>query len=709
MGCGGGSTTEDMMMRAAKRSRGKPEVAEDDARTKALTAVSDNARPATPVASVPTAQVVSRSVVGRSVVGRSVVGRSVVGRSVTPENAESLVSDADGKGSTEEAVKLEELSIKPIAKRKPKAELSDEDRRRRAAENLKTIADAMEKYHADNGHYPAPASMSDAGIPTLSWRVELLPYLGHEELFKQFDFASPWNYEPNKTLLNYIPDVFVSPERFDTKTNFLLPAYRTFIFGSSRGRRKQDVQDEDGLANTIMLVEVNDELAVEWTRPLDYIPKDRLNMKMDLGKLRGEGAFAVWANGWTTLLANKLSNEQLINAFTYNSGDGQLAGTVHRDIPLADVSIAAGASDSESKLVKSTPADIVQKPNPMTELRTREAVPIAGDLAKAQSKLRAIFQTKIAEAKSDDKKAALANEMIELSKTMSEDAAGAFALQSAAMRLCSDAGELEPILQSVDLRVERFEVDAYEQNVSALLRFAESSTRRDPSELDGDAFLERAVPVIFAAIADDDYMRASSLARHAYRMMDQEPDEEMMRSLNRLRVLLSSAQREYDKAAASLANYHDDPSQADDAATFGRFLCFIKGDWETGLPLMIQGGPETLRNVAKRDLAGANDTINEVAIGDDWWRLSEGIRNGVYRQAIQDRAAYWYQNAYPVMPDSLDKIHVKNRLDELGSSNATSPLALIRQLADDVGINLGVSLASVASVGRTTSYNPDDD
>ena len=681
-GCGGGSTTENMMMRAAMRSRGKQARAGDDAKP-----VSNKANSAKQPAAIKHKQVANN---------------------VNQESVDSSAGGSDAnKHAVQKAVTLDELAIRPIDQRKPKAEVSSEDRRRLAAENLKKIAEAMEKYHAEKGHYPAPASRSEAGIPTLSWRVELLPYLGHDELFKQFDFASPWNYEPNKTLLSYIPNVFVSPERYDTKTNFLLPAYRTFIFGSVRGRRKQDIQDEDGLANTIMLVEVDDDLAVEWTRPVDYVPKDRLNIRNDLGHLRGDGAFAVWANGWTTFLANNLSNEQLLNAFTYNSGDGQLAGAVHRDIPLTDASIASGASDDSAEPTLLENHDASNKPMPAIEWMTREPVPIAGDVAKAQSKLREIYLAKIAEAKSDDDKAELADEMIESSKTMSEDAAGAYALQSAAIRLCSNAGELEPIIQTIDLRVERFEVDAYEENVSALLKFAESNTRRDPSELDGDAFLDRAVPVIFAAIADDDYMRASALARHAYRMMDQEPDDEIMKSLNRLRVLLSSAQREYDKAAASLANYRDDPEQVDDAAAFGRFLCFIKGDWDTGLPLMILGGPKSLRDVANRDLVGAKSSTNEVAIGDDWWRLAEGTRNGVYRQALQDRASYWYKSAFPVMPESLDKIHVKSRLDELDSLSATSPLALIRDLADDVGADLNTSLASVASARKTRRHDDD--
>lgn len=682
-GCGGPST-EDLMMRAAKRSRG-----------------GDNET--TPPAKPETTQPADSQLAAADTTTK---------KPTVETTQESPDEETTGEMTPTEVLQtLNELTIKPIDQRQPSDAMDDDAKRTKAVKSLTKIAEALEKYHADKGHYPAPTLKTETGIPTLSWRVELLPYLGHDELYKKFDPTRPWNFEPNKTLLQYIPDEFVSPDRFDTKTNFQLPVFRTFMFGDGRPRKKSDVDKEDGAANTIMLVEVNDELAVEWTKPADFDPKDPTDIKADLGKVRGDGTFAVWGNGWTVLLANSLSNQQIFNAMTFDAGDGQMAGTVHRDIPLTGATDAAAAvattpaGDSMLASVEAT----YRSPVPMVEMMTREPLPIAGDLAKAQSRLREIYLSKIVEAKKDEEKTALAEEMIDGSANMPADAAGAYALQMAAIRLCSEAGELNPILQAVDQRVGRFEVDAYEENITALLGFAESITRRDPDEVDGDAFVERAVPVIFAAINDDDYIRASALARHSYRLIDLEPGDEIMKSLNRLRILLGSAQREYDKAAISLANYRDDPNLVDDAATFGRFLCFIKGDWETGLPLVAMGGPKPLRELAQRDLAGADSFQNEVAIADEWWRMSEGIRNGVYRQALQNRAAYWYQRAWPIMPESLDRIHVKNRLDELKDLSPTSPLALIKRLADDLGVNLTNSLASVANVGQARVSNRDDD
>ena len=619
---------------------------------------------------------------------------------------------AEVKTPTEVLKTLDELKVKPISERKPDEEIAEDSRRQNAVDNLLKIAEALEKYHETNGQYPNRFHKTASGVGTLSWRVELLPYLGYEALHKKFDFSRPWNFEPNKSLLQYIPDVYVSPERYDTKTNYLLPAYRTFIFGNEvGGRRKHDVDKEDGSANTILLVEVNDELAVPWTKPDDYAPKNLKTISKDIGELRGDGAFAVWANGWPVLLANSLSTTQLINAFTFDAGDGQLAGEVHRDIPVADMDDAemATAEVVASVATETKSQSTNDYPKPVADDVVREPLPIAAEIAKAQKRLRQIFITKIAEAKEDDEKSKLSQEMLDDASSMNADPAGAYVLQTAAMKLATDAGEFNDVLQAVDQRVGRFEVNSYEENVTALLKFAEGNTKRDPDDMDGESFLKRAVPVVFAAIQDDDYVRASGICRHAYRIRDQEPTEDIQKSLNRLRLLLASAQREYDKAAKHLAFYREDPEQVEDAAAFGRFLCFIKGDWDRGLPLMVMGGPKNLKDVAEYDLQGSKTTDEEVAMGDRWWDLSIAIRNGVYRQAAQDRASYWYGRAFPNMADSLDRIHVKNRIAELEESDATSPLALIIQLAEDVGVNLNASLASIADVGQQRLTNNDDD
>ena len=81
----------------------------------------------------------------------------------------------------------------------------------------------------------------------------------------------------------------------------------------------------------------------------------------------------------------------------------------------------------------------------------------------------------------------------------------------------------------------------------------------------------------------------------------------------------------------------------------------------------------------------------------------------VYRQAARDRSVHWYRQAYDSMPDSLDRIHVKSRLDEAEAIDGSSPIALCVQLAEELGVDLTVGLASVADIGQTRASQDSDD
>lgn len=585
----------------------------------------------------------------------------------------------------------------PIDERTPEEPLSDLDRRKMAAENLEKVAEALIAYERDRKALPKTFSTAN-GFQTLSWRVEILPYLGYQELYDKFDKTVPWNRSPNEELLKFIPDVYASPERFDTKTNIVMPAGSGMIGGDGGGLALENRIIEDGVANTLLLIEVGDKLAVPWTAPEDFAPKGLGEVSDALGKLREDGTYAVWANGWTTLLASSLPPRTILDAMTIEQGDGLQAGNIHRDITLENVTDASVAADDaeatpETPMVDETPI------GPQVVAKNRDPVPTGGEIVKVQNRFRQVFADRLADVKSDTDRLELAKELLQKSAEMEEDPVGAYALQTAAMKLAIESGGIDELLQGVDMRISRFEVDAFEENMTWMLEFGTGVRDRDVDTIDGMAFTKRAVHVIFAAIHDDEYVKASSLARYSFRLIDEDRDEDLPKNLTRLRGLLGQAKRDFDEASKSMATYRNNPKDGDAAADIGRFLCFIKGDWKRGLPLLTEGGPEVLQDIAKLDMQGAKDIDNQVAIGDAWWELSEKARTSVYRQAARDRATVWYKQAFDVMPDSLDKLHVKARLDEVEDVDATSPLALIRVLADEVGVDLTVSLAAVAEPG----------
>ena len=138
---------------------------------------------------------------------------------------------------------------------------------------LEELADAVIQFEELHGHYPNVALFDDDGSPLLSWRVQLLPFLGHQELYQQFNLDEPWDSTNNIALLDQMPDVFKNAAVTEPgKTNYLAVVGEGTMFPeTSEDFSAEDLANADGADNTILFVEAYRELAEEWTRPRDLV------------------------------------------------------------------------------------------------------------------------------------------------------------------------------------------------------------------------------------------------------------------------------------------------------------------------------------------------------------------------------------------------------------------------------------------------------
>ena len=128
----------------------------------------------------------------------------------------------------------------------------------------------MHIYHDTNSVFPPAASLSKDGKALLSWRVHILPFIEQGELYKEFELDAPWDSEHNKKLIAKMPAIFRTPGAKERAgfTSYLGIAGKDAMFtGEAKGLAIKDVAD--GTSNTIWVVEVADDQAVEWTKPAD--------------------------------------------------------------------------------------------------------------------------------------------------------------------------------------------------------------------------------------------------------------------------------------------------------------------------------------------------------------------------------------------------------------------------------------------------------
>lgn len=150
-------------------------------------------------------------------------------------------------------------------------EESVEARRQRMSD----IGSALLAYHETFSQFPVdnsvPQLIAPNGLPYLSWRVHLLPFMGYGDLYKQFKLNEAWNSPTNFALLNQMPDAFRTRGLpAGTNKTGMMMFQGTGAFTTVSGAGGLAIyQVTDGLQHTILFLETTADNAKFWTQPDD--------------------------------------------------------------------------------------------------------------------------------------------------------------------------------------------------------------------------------------------------------------------------------------------------------------------------------------------------------------------------------------------------------------------------------------------------------
>ena len=190
--------------------------------------------------------------------------------------------------------------------------------------NAKQIGLAMWNHEAVYKSLPAAGGDPESEGRNLSWRVHLLPSLGDPEsvaLYEQFHLDEPWDSEHNLKLVDQMPAAYESPNAMAPPGHTcyqLVTGPGTAFQGGDTGPVMDDIPD--GAGNTIMLVEVDADQAVPWTKPADWLFDPQQPTK-GLGSVRARGWIALYFDVHTELVSNHTPPEEVRVKMTSNAGD----------------------------------------------------------------------------------------------------------------------------------------------------------------------------------------------------------------------------------------------------------------------------------------------------------------------------------------------------------------------------------------------------
>ena len=102
----------------------------------------------------------------------------------------------------------------------------------------------------------------------------------------------------------------------------------------------------------------------------------------------------------------------------------------------------------------------------------------------------------------------------------------------------------------------------------------------------------------------------------------------------------------------------------------GKYQCFRRQDWKTGLPLLAQGSEAQWKSAAGKDLAAPSTAADRLQLADLWWRLADTL-DEEGQAAVRRHALTWYQAALPDLA-GLSRVRVEQRLKQWQDADAAA-------------------------------------
>ena len=208
-------------------------------------------------------------------------------------------------------------------------QLSTNRERTSSIRNLERIADALNAYAADHGTYPPSFTRDTNNVKLHSWRVLILPYLGEEDLYNDFDLDVPWDHPKNRQPSYEMPPVYQHPSgasrMMTLQSAYYLITGQGTLFPKSGPLGLDQITDD--MSQTILVTEGTPIVASGlWTEPVDLDfakiqGKLGTNPGIEPGGLLEDGVAIVTADGRGHFVPDNIEPITFRSLITPNGGE----------------------------------------------------------------------------------------------------------------------------------------------------------------------------------------------------------------------------------------------------------------------------------------------------------------------------------------------------------------------------------------------------
>ena len=184
-------------------------------------------------------------------------------------------------------------------------------------ENAEKVAEGLRAYRNKYGRLPPAGKLNGGDSEKLpdqfNWRIGILPFIGHKDLYERFKFDEAWDSEHNRVLIKQMPGVFSTGDREGHTSWFIVNGDQCAY---QQGMPLEPGNIQDRADATLMACELNESMQQPWTAPDGININDQFDFGV-VGRSVDRFVFGITCEGELKIVKR---DEKVIQAFATANG-----------------------------------------------------------------------------------------------------------------------------------------------------------------------------------------------------------------------------------------------------------------------------------------------------------------------------------------------------------------------------------------------------
>ncbi len=288
----------------------------------------------------------------------------------------------------------------------------------------------------------------------------------------------------------------------------------------------------------------------------------------------------------------------------------------------------------------------------------RLPVPKQTALDDAYRQVRELFATTL-DQKMPEQLVAAAKELIDTADQSKDDPAIHYALLDSAIKVTPD---VQQALRAAARLSDTYKVDPLKTEYRAIQQVSRRAKTASEHEMVAKAY----EALMLELAADDRYEIAARIAELAVSAAQRARNRDLVVRIRPKIYEYKKAKVAYEKVEAAFVSLKTNPKDTKANLVAGSFLCFLRNDWNTGLPMLALSDDEVLKPLAIQELKSPEAGADQLKLADGWYSAASRS-DEESKLPMLIRSALWYRRALSSQPPlgGLKKVKAEKRLSSL--------------------------------------------